>query len=320
MNQNTNQQTRSRRYCVISPCRDEAKYMRRTLDSVAAQTIPPALWVVVDDGSTDDTPRILAEYAAKLPYLRVVRREDRGRRSVGPGVIDAFYAGYDTIDPTQFDYLCKLDLDLDLPAGYFERLMALMEADPRLGTVSGKPFFLDKQQHPVMELCGDEMSVGMTKFYRRRCFEQIGGFVRQVMWDGIDCHRCRMLGWKARSCDEPALRFEHLRPMGSSQQNIYTGRMRHGYGQYFMGTGLVYLTASAILRLNHPPRVLGSAAMLWGYLRALLGRQPRYDDPQFRRFLRSYQWSCLLRGKKQATLATEKACASCWQVPTAAKG
>ena len=60
----------SRRYLLISPCRDEAQYLRRTLDSVAAQSVPPALWVVVDDGSTDDTPAILQEYARRLPYLR----------------------------------------------------------------------------------------------------------------------------------------------------------------------------------------------------------------------------------------------------------
>src|ERR1044072_8683070 len=102
----------TRRYVLISPCRDEARHMRRTLETVAAQTVPPALWAVVDDGSTDDTPAILAEYARKLPYLRVVRRADRGRRNVGPGVIEAFYAGLETVDLDGFDYLCKLDLDL----------------------------------------------------------------------------------------------------------------------------------------------------------------------------------------------------------------
>src|SRR5215510_6563991 len=114
--------TPSRSYLLVSPCRDEAQYLRRTLDSVASQSIPPALWVVVDDGSSDETPAILAEYAARLPYLRIVRREDRGRRSVGPGVIEAFYAGLETVDLSQFDYVCKLDLDLDLPARYFETL------------------------------------------------------------------------------------------------------------------------------------------------------------------------------------------------------
>jgi len=63
-------------YVIISPCRDEAAYMRRTLDSVSRQSVPPDLWVVVDDGSSDATAAILAEYAAHLPYLRV-RSEER---------------------------------------------------------------------------------------------------------------------------------------------------------------------------------------------------------------------------------------------------
>jgi len=270
------------KYLLISPCRDEAEHMRRTLDSVLAQSIQPALWVVVDDGSTDETPSILDEYTARVSYLRVVRRPDRGRRNVGPGVIEAFYAGLETVDPDEFDYLCKLDLDLDLPPRYFETLIERMESNPRLGTCSGKPYYVDSRTDALVpEVCGDEMSVGMTKFYRVQCFREIGGFVRQVMWDGIDCHRCRMLGWIAESVDEEPLRFVHLRPMGSSQKGIWTGRVRSGYGQYFMGTSPIYLFASAIFRLPRHPVVVGSIAMIWGYVSSALRGVERYDDAGF---------------------------------------
>ena len=302
-----------RRYVLLSPCRDEAAFMRRTLDSVAAQTVPPALFVVVDDGSTDATPQILAEYAARLPYLRVVRRPDRGRRAVGPGVIEAFYAGLEEVALDDFDFLCKLDLDLDLPPRYFERLIERMEAEPRLGTTSGKPWFRRTEGAALEpEVCGDEMSVGMTKFYRTSCFREIGGFVREVMWDGIDCHRCRMLGWIAESVDEEELRFLHLRPMGSSQQSIWTGRVRSGYGQYFMGTWAPYLVASAAFRLFEHPVLYGSAAMLWGYLKSAARRAPRYGDDAFRAFLRRYQRQCLLHGKASATRTLNEAQRAVW--------
>ena len=291
----------SRRYLLVTPCRDEAQYARRTLESISKQTVAPALWIIVDDGSTDQTPQILAEYDAKLPYLKIIRRENRGFRKLGGGVIDAFYAGYDTINPADFDYVCKLDLDLDLPPRYFETLMEKMEADTRIGTCSGKPYFKDASGRQVMETCGNENSVGMVKFYRTQCFTEIGGFVRELMWDGIDCHRCRMLGWLAVSWDDPALNFEHLRPMGTSHKNWWTGRTRHGIGQYFMGTGLTYLLASAAFRITHPPMVIGSAAMVWGYVRSWATQKPRYADLSFRRFLRRYQWLCLIRGKDKAT-------------------
>src|SRR4051812_17334116 len=116
-----------RRYLLVSPCRDEAKFMRRTLDSVTQQTVLPDRWIIVDDGSTDDTPKILAEYAARFSFIQVVTRSNRGTRSVGPGVIDAFYAGLASVDLDEFDYLCKLDLDLVLPPGYFEGLIEKME-------------------------------------------------------------------------------------------------------------------------------------------------------------------------------------------------
>jgi poly-beta-1,6-N-acetyl-D-glucosamine synthase len=311
----------SRRYLLISPCRDEAEYLRRTLDSVAAQSVTPALWVIVDDGSTDGTLAILEEYARRLPYLRVVRRADRGRRQVGPGVIEAFYAGLETVRLEDFDYLCKLDMDLDLPARYFELLMQRMESNPRIGTTSGKPWFVHPRSGTLVpEICGDEMSVGMTKFYRVGCFREIGGFVRQVMWDGIDCHRARMLGWIAESRDLEPIRFVHLRPQGASQKGIWTGRVRAGFGQYFMGTSALYYLAVAIVRMPAHPAVLGSIAMLWGYFRSWLKGLPRYDDPEFRHFLRSYQYACLRAGKRAATVRTEAERAQLWHAAHPASG
>jgi len=316
-------ETRGRRYCLITPCRDEAAFARRTLDSVASQSIAPALWIVVDDGSKDETPAIVEEYAARLPYIRLLRRVDRGHRKVGAGVIEAFNEGLASIDLGDFEYICKFDMDLELPPGYFEGLMRRMEAEPRLGTTSGKPWFV----HPatralVPEICGDEMSVGMTKFYRTACFTEINGFVSQVMWDGIDCHRARMLGWLAESVDDETLRFVHLRPQGASQKGIWTGRTRAGFGQYFMGTAPLYYCVSAAYRIFQHPFLIGSIAMLWGYVSSALRGLPRYDDEAFRRFLRDYQHACLRHGKKAATAALNARQESVWRAahPTPVSG
>jgi hypothetical protein len=303
-------------YVLITPCRNEAQFARRTLDSIINQSVKPALWVIVDDGSSDETPGILAEYAAKYDFIKIIQRQDRGQRAVGPGVIEAFYTGYDDIPINDYAYLCKLDLDLDLPPRYFEILIQRMEANPRIGTCSGKPYYPDPQSGVLIsEKCGDEMSVGMTKFYRTECFQQIGGFVREVMWDGIDCHRCRMLGWIAVSWDDPDLRFVHLRPMGSSHKSIWTGRIRHGFGQYYMGTGLGYITASALFRMTRPPLIVGGLAILWGYCKSMLAGVPRYGNHEFRKFLRRYQWRCLLLGKHRATERLNQQQAKVWNPP-----
>jgi biofilm PGA synthesis N-glycosyltransferase PgaC len=109
-----------------------------------------------------------------------------------------------------------------------------------------------------------------------------------------------MLGWRALSWDSPELRFEHLRPMGSSQVSIYEGRRRHGYGQYFMGSDPVYFAATAAFRALEPPYVLGGLAMMQGYFGAMVRGKPRLDDPALIAFIRSYQRRALTRGRAVA--------------------
>ena len=297
----------NRSYIIVSPCRNEAAYMRRTMDSMVAQTEHPTLWVIVDDGSTDETPAILAEYAEKHDWIRVVPKPDRGHRAVGPGVIEAFYFGLETVEHLDdYAHIGKLDLDLDLPPRYFEILLDRMDADPRIGTCSGKPYVM-RGGELVSERRSDDMSAGMTKLWRQSCFKAIGGVVREVMWDAIDCHKARQLGWKAISWDEPDLRFEHLRPMGSSQTSIYTGRRRHGFGQHFMGADPIYFTATAVFRSLEPPYVLGGLSMLQGYFGAMLKGERKLDDPELRAFIRRYQRRTLVKGRARAMAETEAA-------------
>lgn len=278
--------------------------MRRTLDSMVAQTLRPALWVIVDDGSTDATPAILADYAARHDWIKVIRKPDRGSRAVGPGVVETFYFGLNAVAWEEYPFLCKLDLDLDLPPDYFAILIDRMCRDPRLGTCSGKPYVRRRGQL-VSERKGDEMSVGMTKLYRRDCFQAIGGLVREVMWDAIDCHKARHLGWTVASWDEDGLRFEHLRPMGSSQVSIWTGKRRHGFGQWFMGSDPLFYLATCIFRMAEPPYVLGGLAMLQGYVGAWWRGDRQLDDPELRSFIRAYQRRALRVGKARAVAEIE---------------
>jgi hypothetical protein len=218
---------------------------------------------------------------------------------VGPGVVEAFYDGLSRVDLQDFEYLCKLDADLELPPRYFERAMERMEADPYLGNFSGKLFVRRSDGVLIEEFTGDEDAVGPAKFYRVGCFEEIGGFVREVAWDGIDGHICRMKGWIALSEDDPEMRIVHLRPMGSSQRNIWVGRLRWGRGKYFMGSAWYYVTAASIFRMSQRPWIVGGVAIMLGYLGAALRRHRRYDEPHYLRFLRRYELRSLLFGKRR---------------------
>ena len=80
-------------YVLVSPVRDEAKYLLTTIDSIVAQTLRPLRWVIVDDGSSDETPGIADAAADRHPWIRVIHRPKRVDRRVGGGVVRAFQAG-----------------------------------------------------------------------------------------------------------------------------------------------------------------------------------------------------------------------------------
>jgi glycosyltransferase involved in cell wall biosynthesis len=275
------------RIVIISPCRNEEKTLEQTIESMAAQTLLPAQWIVVDDGSTDGTAAILAQAQKRLPWLRVATRVDRGHRKLGGGVIDAFNEGLDQVT-IEHDFIAKMDVDLRFGPRYLEKIMDYFRADPSLAAASGK-VYREENGGLVEEFMIDEMVAGQFKLYRRHCFDAIGGFVSAVMWDGIDFHRARMAGFRTRSIEDEELRLIHLRLMGSSDQNIYRGRLRWGRGQWFMGSSFSYIVASGLFRGQEKPYVIGGLCIIAGYLQGALVRAERYEDRQFRRDLRRWQ-------------------------------
>jgi biofilm PGA synthesis N-glycosyltransferase PgaC len=283
---------------VVSACRDEAATLQQTIDCMSVQTHPPEQWVIVDDGSTDRTPEILAAAARKIPWLRVVRRADRGFRKLGGGVIAAFYAGLEAVD-VDYDFIAKMDVDLEFSPRYLERILENFDDDSELAAASGKVYRREGDRL-IEEFMIDEMVAGQFKLYRREAFERIGGFVREVMWDGIDFHRARMEGYRTASLPDPELRILHLRLMGSSEGNVIRGRIRWGRGQWFMGSALPYMVASGLFRMRERPYVIGGLFIIAGYLLAAIRREPRYPDRVFQRELRRWQYSrlaALARGR-----------------------
>lgn len=297
---------------VVTPCRDEEDHIGATVASLVGQTLRPALWVVVDDGSVDGTPAILAEAAREHGWIRVVRRESAARR-VGPGVIDAFYSGLESVDLDGFGYVCKLDADLELPASYFACVIGRMEAEPRLGNFSGKVYTRFDDGRLVLERMGDEVAIGAAKCYRVGCFRDIGGFVRAAGWDGIDGHMCRLKGWVCGSEDLEEIRMVHRRLMGSSERGILHGRARWGRAKWFVGSSWFYMLAVFVYRLRDRPVLLASWSMLWGYLGAMLSGSERYVYPGFRAELRRFERDVLTRGRGEAIRRADARALAVWE-------
>ena len=271
-------------YVIISPVRDEERYLEGTIKAVLQQTIKPLRWVIVDDGSRDRSPQILQRYAKEHPWITVLRNERSGERQLGVTEIKAFSAGYQLIENMPFDYIVKLDCDLELPQDYFERVLSRFESDKELGIASGI-YLEDKDQTWTAVTMPEYHAAGASKVIRGECFRQIGEFTHYRGWDTIDEIRAQMRGWK--TCHFADIAFRHLRTEGSAAGSLETNSM-HGEIYYLTGGNSFFLLLKVLHRCwNGRPLILGGLMMLGGFLRPLLSGTPRAVTDEEASFYRS---------------------------------
>jgi glycosyltransferase involved in cell wall biosynthesis len=279
-------------YAVVTPVRDEAPYILRTLESVDGQTLQPLRWIVVDDGSTDGTGAILDEFARTRDWIRIVHRPDRGRRASGGGVMEAFHAGLEQLADVRWDFLAKLDGDLSFEPQYFELCLARFDAEPQLGIGGGTVCaFVDGRLE--VESAGDPPFHvrGATKIYRRRCFEQIAPLIEAPGWDTLDEVRANRFGWTTRTfADLPVLQHK---PTGSAD-GCWRNAFKNGRANYFTGYHPAFMMAKCFKRLRREPYGVESAGLLAGYLSACLKRMAPLADAATVRYLRGQQMRRLL--------------------------
>lgn len=258
------------KYVIVSAVKDEERFVEFTIKSVLSQTLRPVLWLIVDDGSKDATPQIVERYLST--FIQLLRHQRTGVRQTGSAVIRAFNFGYKLIPNEPYDFIVKLDCDLSFEPNYFEKLFERFSEEPNLGLASG--IYLEKDKSGVWKevVMPAYHAAGACKVIRRDCFEEINGFVASAGWDTVDEIRAMSRGW--RTCHFKDLRMKHHKPEGSGIGLIKTSTM-HGEIYYLTGGSIPFFIFKALHRVYAKPFFLRALALVWGYLRALLRRQPK---------------------------------------------
>jgi poly-beta-1,6-N-acetyl-D-glucosamine synthase len=281
---------------MVSPVKDEEKYLETTIQAVAKQTLRPRKWILVDDGSRDGTPEILETYAAHFDWIEVLHLSRKAQRQPGSAVIQAFNAGYQLAGGGDFDFIVKLDCDLDLPADYFERLVRRFHENKMLGIASGVVVEEKRGRWAAVKMPSYH-AVGASKMVRAKCFEDFKGFVPARGWDTVDEIRAQLCGWQTGHFRD--LQILHLKPEGTGIGFLRTNVM-HGEIYYVTGGGGLFF----VLKLLHrgatgKPVLIGALAMLWGFLSAWAVGKTKLTNPSearlYRRMLNRRLWASLKR-------------------------
>jgi glycosyltransferase involved in cell wall biosynthesis len=281
------------RYVVVTPVRDEEQYLPLTIASMVKQTILPQQWVIVNDGSKDSTGKIIDQAASQYAWICAVHRQDRGFRKWGAGIIEAFYDGYHALDCTDWEFMSKLDGDLSFEPDYFESTFAKFQDDPKIG-IGGGVLYHEENGQRVLENHPKFHVRGGVKIYRRACWQAIDGLWVGPGSDTVDEVKANMLGWTSSSFFD--IHMTHHRFTGASWGK-WGGLVKDGKIDYVSGYHPLFLGAKSIVRLARWPYLLGSFALVYGYVSAYLNRTPRVDDPSVIRYLRQQQLARLFGGE-----------------------
>jgi glycosyltransferase involved in cell wall biosynthesis len=283
-------------YHIITPAHNEAGYLPRVIEGVAAQTVQPGKWVIVDDRSTDDTWRVINAAAQRYPFIEPVQVQGGAERALGSNVVRVFDFGFARIGAGG-DFVVKMDADTLLPPHYFSTLLARFQEEPRLGIASGKTY-IPYRGRWVLERTPDFHAGGPCKTYRMTCFREIGGLIPILGWDILDEAQARRYGWQTRGFRD--LPLYHLRMMGSAT-GMARANLRYGHCYYGIRAHPLFVLAKALYRALERP-YLASLLIPVGYLLAALRQEKRLDDLGLAAFLRREQLN-RLRGR---TLSQEE--------------
>jgi poly-beta-1,6-N-acetyl-D-glucosamine synthase len=273
-------------YVLITPARNEAKYIGLTIRSMLAQTVKPLKWVIVSDGSTDGTDDIVAQYATKLPWMELVQMPERDERHFA-GKVHAFNAGLARVAASEFEVIGNLDGDVSFEAGHFEFLVSKFAEDARLG-VAGAPFREGGLQYDY-RFTSIENVWGGCQLFRQKCFEEIGGYVavKGGCIDHIAVVSARMKGWKTRTFTESVC--IHHREMGTAQRSALAAKFKTGVKDYSVGNHTVWELFRTVYQMKQRPVIIGGLALGFGYTWSLLRRKQRPVSEDFVAFSRREQ-------------------------------
>lgn len=284
---------------IITPVRNEEQYIKITIECMLVQTILPIKWIIVNDGSTDETEKIVREFMKEASFIECVSLPDRGYRKPGQGVIEAFYEGLKKIIATDYDIISKFDADLKFPPDTLEKICNAFRDDPKLGITGGTRYEQINNNGVFKKvLVPKEFVGGPNKFYRKKCFEDIGGLILRAGWDGVDTIKANMKGWRTGEIE--SLKFIHLKPTGTAKgEGLSRACEKYGDVSYYMGGYVWYFILRVIGRSVRAGNPKVGYYMVMGYVKAKRNNVIR-ESHEFRRFLKRNQIKNMVYWFKQA--------------------
>lgn len=274
-------------YIIITPAYNEEQHIEKTINSVLLQTVAPMRWMIVSDGSTDNTDAIINQYSSKNSWIEFLRLPEHKNRNFASKA-NCFNAAFEMVKNLEYDIIGNLDADISFESDYFGFLLNKFNENPKLG-VAGTPFIEDSKQYYNYNFTNIEHVSGACQLFRKQCFEEIGGYepIKSGGIDWVAVTTARMKGWKTQTFTEK--NCIHHRQIGTGNNNALKMKFRYGQKDYLFGGHPLWQLFRSIYQMKSRPYIIGGLLIFWGYAWSALLREKRTISKELMRFNRSEQ-------------------------------
>jgi len=231
---------------------NEEAFIEKCLDSLMAQSIDINQIIVVDDGSTDSSPRIVSKFDVTM--VTRIRNEEKSLKRY-PHVIRE---GSLLLD--EFDYLGILDADTVLEPEYYEKLISKLQEDEMIGIAGGK---LIGEPSTWLVLGLLPAVYGCNRLYTRKCWLDINDGTKMKFVPALDTYHniySRKFGYNPT-------RFEDVESWTLRPERTSTP-FEKGFCSYQLGYHSFFLLGRAVKER--------ASSMLHGYLVAWFKGEMQY--------------------------------------------
>jgi len=274
-------------YVLTTPCRDERDGLPEVVAAMEAQEQRPALWLIVDDGSTDGSFEWLQEQAARLPWLQVVRAPEAATEYLGAHVARIKRWGLEQAIQRVTDEGVEpfaagvIDADIVVPADHYARLCGELASHPLMGIVSSIVVSRTPDGGLIREKYQrEDLPRGGTQFFKVACLDAIGGLPPFPGFDGAANVKARLRGWRCRLIGD--LEAVQMRET-ATRFGAAAGYARKGRYAWFLGHHPLLIAARTVAYSAKAPRSAGlHFAKAW--VKEALAGSERCPDPEIRAY------------------------------------
>lgn len=271
-------------YLLVTPVREDAAQLDDLVATIRAQERRPALWVIVDDGSSDDTERRLRRLGARDEWIVGVclpRSTSTRLRPHAELLVQGFRTATETAEAEGIDhrYVVHLDADLRCSPQLLAELIGRSDQDRSVGIASCVIAEVGEDGHTLRHRdVRDGIPRADLRVWRRDCVEEVG-MRPEPRWAEVTGVRARNRGWRTPVFEDLVVEAAAPRPGPAALR----GSWRYGAEGWQVGLHPLVLAQQAMSASLHE-RDLRGVAMVAGYVGAAISRRRRSPDPELREY------------------------------------